>query len=500
MNRGKKSVYNLVFGVSNQIIVLVIGLIIPRMFISSFGSETNGIQSSISYLYTYVALLESGIGTATLQALYRYVGIGDREGVNAILSATKKQYQKISLYYLLCMIGMALVFPYSVNSSLPKTTIALMTFLSGITTLTNFVAYGKFVIFLQVDGRAYIVQIVSLLSYIGKNAIKIIFLTRGMSIVSIYLAELIIPAFVVAFYAIYKRKYFPWINYREKPYFEAISQSKNVLVHQISNIICNSTDVLVLTYIVGDLALVSVYNLYCMIFDAVKSLIANIFSSVHFIMGQTYNTDIVAYRQLHRIYEISDYYVSFSLYSVAYVMILPFMRIYTRGISDVNYVDGTLALMFVLVKLVSSLREPAGQLINYAGHFKETQTRSMIETGLNLGISVISSKFIGIYGVLLGTIIALTYRMIDMYEYTSRHFLDRSILESLRQCLIYGIGFAVVILISKFVRIQVNTFIQFFIYAIPVTLVMILYYGVITMIFNHEFVKIVISKLKKGAK
>lgn len=498
MNNKRKSLFNLIFGVSNQVIVLVIGLIVPRMFITSFGSATNGIQSSIAYLYTYVSLLESGIGAATLQALYHCVGVGDKAGINAILSATKKQYQKISLYFLLCMIGMALIFPFTVNSSLPKTTIALMTFLSGITTLTNFLAYGKFVILLQADGRSYIVMIVNLVSYIGRNAVKIIFLAKGMSIVSIYLAELIIPIFVVVFYEIYKRKYFSWVSYREKPNFAAISQSKNVLVHQISNIICNSTDVLVLTYVVRDLALVSVYNLYCMIFDAVKTLIINVFSSVHFIMGQTYNTDVIAYRRLHHVYEVSDFFVSFSLYSVAYVMILPFMRIYTNGIFDVNYIDGTLALMFVIVKLLSSLREPAAQLINYAGHFKKTQIRSIIETGLNLGISIVASMFIGIYGVLLGTIVALTYRMLDMHEYTSRLFLDRSILESLRLCLIYGAGFTGVVIANRYITIPADTFIEFFAYAIPVVLIMAVYYGVITIIFNHGILRNIMSMFRKG--
>ena len=67
MNR---SIKNIVFGVLGQVITIVIGIVLPRMFIISYGSEVNGMLSSVNNIFTYIALLEAGIGTATVQALY----------------------------------------------------------------------------------------------------------------------------------------------------------------------------------------------------------------------------------------------------------------------------------------------------------------------------------------------------------------------------------------------------------------------------------------------
>lgn len=501
MRRSKKSLYNLIFGVGNQLVVLCVGLIVPRFFIMSYGSEINGLQSSIAYIYTYIALLEAGIGTATLQALFGTLGRENREETNEILSATNIQYKKIAIMYATCMIIFALVYPNTITTSISKVTISLMILLSGVSSLLSFLFYGKFIVLLQADGRSYIVSFIGLANYLLTNAIKIVFIIKGYSIISIYIGATLVSFAVVIFYYFYRRKYYNWVSYQEQPKIEAIAQSKNVLVHQIANIVCNSTDVLVLTYVARDLKLVSIYNLYIMVFDAVKSIISNIFSSVQFIMGQTYNKDIELYRKYHQIYEVCDFAVSFSLYSTAYVLVLPFMKIYTKGIHDINYIDPYLPLLFVTVKLLTSAREPAALVINYAGHFKKTQNRAIIETIINVIVSIVCVYFWGIYGVLIGTIVALLYRTIDMYLYSSRRFLQRSPWQSIKQWGVYLLGFLIVAHVFSTIKIEPRGYIEFFGIAILVCAGISMFYIFYTFIFNYMVVwpvtKQVVRKLKE---
>lgn len=489
MNKAKKSSFNLIFGIANQLIILILGLIIPRLFIVNFGSELNGIQSSIAYIYTYIALLESGIGTATIQALYGPLGTDNKDDVNSILSATNRQYKKIAVFYLLCMVAFAFIYPLTINTTYSYTTIFLMVLLSGVSSLCSFLIYAKYILLLQADGRSFIVSIYSLVIYICTNIVKIITISVGRSIVEVYICTTLISIIPSILYSLYIRKKYPWINLKVTPNKKAISQSKNVLVHQISSVLCNSTDVLVLTYIVKNLKLVSVYNIYLMVFDAIKSLILNIFSSVTFIMGQTYNTDKEKYKKYHTIYEIADFYVSFVLYTVGYLMVTPFMKLYTASVTDINYIDKYIPLMFVLVKLLTSGREPASQLINYAGHFKKTQWRSIAETAINVVVSIVASYFIGIYGVLLGTIIALLYRTIDMYIYTSRRFLDRSVWQSYKQWLIHMSAFIVLVFIFWNIDLNASNYFELLLYAIICGIGSFVYYAAVTSIFNFKTIK-----------
>ena len=496
MKRSKKSLYNMFFGVGNQLITLVIGLIIPRMFILNYGSEVNGLQSSIAYIYTYIALLESGIGTATIQALFGALGRNSKSEINAILSATNLQYKRVAKAYFLCMLVFAVIYPLTVSTSIDPLVVSGVVLLSGVSSLISFLTYGKFVLLLQADGCSYIVSFVGLLHYVLKYVIKIILIMMGVSFIYVYVGSAVVSLITFVFYRIYQRKKYSWIDYSVKPKMEAIAQSKNVLVHQIAGIVCNSTDVLVLTYFVRNLKLVSIYNVYIMIFDAVKSLILNIFSSVNFIMGQTYNKDIELYRRYHHIYEVLDIAVSFALYSVAYIMMTPFLEVYTKGITDISYVDKYLPLLFAMTKLLVSAREPASQLINYAGHFKLTQNRAIVETVINVVVSIVASFFWGIYGVLLGTIIALGYRTLDMYLYTSRRFLERSVWVSIKQWIVYMSAFAIIMFVSAKLNIHATSYVDFFAKAIVVGVLVVIFYILYTCVFNFDVVKIVAKTIK----
>ena len=100
------------------------------------------------------------------------------------------------------------------------------------------------------------------------------------------------------------------------PDYKALSQSKFVIIHQISGLIFNNTDVLILTYFCG-LKVVSVYSLYSLIFSCVSNVIDTLCSSVEFILGQAFNSDKEYFMKLQETYE--TYYLGISLDFYDYV-------------------------------------------------------------------------------------------------------------------------------------------------------------------------------------
>ena len=100
----KNAKYNLLFGILSQVVSISLGVILPRLFLTSYGSEINGLLSSVTQIYAYIALVEAGIGAASLQALYRTVGASDRRGTNAVLSAVNRYYKRTGVVYLFCIV------------------------------------------------------------------------------------------------------------------------------------------------------------------------------------------------------------------------------------------------------------------------------------------------------------------------------------------------------------------------------------------------------------
>ena len=101
------------------------------------------------------------------------------------------------------------------------------------------------------------------------------------------------------------------------------------------------------------------------------------------------------------------------------------MKLYTAGF-DQNYIIEGLPLLFILIELFQVIRNASNCTITVAGHFKETQGRAILESVINLGVSVALVFPLGIKGVLLGTIAAMLYRTNDMMIYSNRMILHRS--------------------------------------------------------------------------
>ncbi|MFR6132751.1 MAG: hypothetical protein ACLUI5_04230 [Fusicatenibacter saccharivorans] len=98
MSRKRNSMNNFIWGILGNIITSIVAIIIPRLFIVNYGSEVNGLLSSIRQIYVYLALLEVGVGDASVVALYGPIGNEDHLAANKILAATDRYYKKLVVY------------------------------------------------------------------------------------------------------------------------------------------------------------------------------------------------------------------------------------------------------------------------------------------------------------------------------------------------------------------------------------------------------------------
>ncbi|OMC76286.1 hypothetical protein BSO21_35975, partial [Paenibacillus odorifer] len=114
-------------------------------------------------------------------------------------------------------------------------------------------------------------------------------------------------------------------------------------------------------------------------------------------------------------YEFVFYGMVSFVYSCVLILGISFVKIYTRGVSDVNYVDFSILLLFTLVGVLSNWKLPQSTIIISAGHFKETRARAIIEACLTISVSVPLVLYFGLKGVLIGSAIGLIFRSIDLF-------------------------------------------------------------------------------------
>lgn len=421
----RRSMLNVVIGVLSQLIVIGLGFYIPRLVILTYGSEANGLITSVVQIITYLSLLEAGVGAASIQALYKPIGSNDKSKINEILTATSSYYRKTGVYYFIAVILISIVYPLVVSSGFSSLTVMAIVILSGLGGAINYYFQGKFRVLLIAEGKNYIEASVTALSTIVNNVIRIVLMLKGYDIILVQAVYFFITIIQIMVYQIYMRKNYKWINFKTTPDYQAISQKNSVLIHELSYLVFKNTDIVLLT-VFTDLKIVSIYMMYNMIFSVVERVTFTIRDSFKFALGQKYDNNFPRFVKMFNLFESSYLSLVFALLTITTILILPFMKLYTAGIEDTNYIDALLPLLFAAVKLLFNARLSSDLVIDIVGHFKKTQWRSILETGINFVLSFILVFPFGAYGVLFATMIALTYRLIDIVWYTNSKLLKRS--------------------------------------------------------------------------
>ena len=125
-------------------------------------------------------------------------------------------------------------------------------------------------------------------------------------------------------------------------------------------------------------------------------------------------------------------------------------------------------------------------MINFAGHFKQMQWRAILESVINIVISIVLVMKIGIYGVVIGTIAASLYRANDIILYANKHILNRSSWNTYKLWLSNMLVFCLTAFGFRFVDLPVETIAGFFLAAVPVSLIVCSVYFISVCLLDRE--------------
>ena len=479
MSRKSGSIKNFLWGIIGTLATSLVAILIPRLFIVNYGSEVNGFLSSIRQIYVYLALLEAGVGSASLQALYRPIATGNKEDVNGILSATHYYYRRTGIIYFFGIIIIGLIYPLLLDTTIPYHVCFFVIVLQGMGSVINYLVVGKYVTLLNVDNKAYINNNSVTVMSLATDIARVILLLNGKSIIAIQSTYLIFNVIKMLFIVWYIHRHYPWLDLNVTSNFDAISQKNAVLVHQISGLIFSNTDVLILTFFCG-LKTVSIYSIYASMYAIINNFISITSTSVQSALGQIYNSDKKRFLDIQETYEVYFLALVFSLFTITTILILPFLSLYTSG-ADINYIDWRLPILFSLYQLLNYGRTTSGQILTFAGEFSSTKWRAVLESLINLIVSFVCVFKFGIYGVLFGTIAALLYRANDMILFANHRVLKRSAKPTYRRWAINFILFIVIIFIFSSLNLKIDSYFIWFKTAIWISIIIIcIYFGLAT--------------------
>lgn len=489
---------NIISNIIYQVTTIISGLVIPILIIKYYGSEINGLNATVNQAIAYLHLVEAGIGMASIQALYKPLSDRDHNQINGVLSATRQLYNKSGLLFLILVLVLSILYPLIIEESIDKFITIGLVLVLGLGGVVEYFLHGKYRVLLLADQKGYIIFNLQSLASILSTALKIFLIYQNYNIVIVQGIATIIFILRVIFLKLYINKNYTNINYKVEPNKNALNKKNAVFIHQIAFLVLNNTDILIITIFLS-LNTVSVYSIYNIVFGAIGGLIVSLSStSLSTAFGQ-----LIAFGDKEKlikgydVYEFLYFILLFGVYTITLLMTLPFIKLYTIDVTDVNYIDKHLPLLFTLVGILNHTRNPMVAMINAAGHFKETQNRALIEAFINLVFSLLFVNLYGLYGVLIGTIIAFIYRTSDTIFYVYKHILNQSPTRTLKRLFINTlICLTIVYTFSKLELFQINSWIHWITALILISILTLLILFISNTIHEPQKVRILYKQLR----
>lgn len=498
----KKLYFNTIISFLYQIISIIIGLILPRLFLISYGSKVNGLVQSITQLLSIISLMDLGIGAVVQAALYKPLAKKDYEEISILYSSAKKYFNliaKILLLYVFCLSLYYALFKTSDFDWIFSTTLILSI------SISSFAQYYFGIcntILLNADQKIYIPTLVNLLSIIINAIFTIILINLNFSIQIVKLVSSLIFIIRPLLLTFYVNRHYS-IKIIKNPPKNAIKNQWSGLTQHVATVLTASSGNVILTFF-STFQSISIYNIYILPLNAIRTFMDTISSSYKSFFGT-----IIAKEEKDILnsefdkYETTIHFTTVVIFGAISIVLVPFVLIYTNGVNDANYENQIFALFITLSYAIYSLRLPYTTLIFAAGKFKETQIYCLIECIINIVLSILLVNILDLVGVALATCISVGYRLFISAFYLKKDIIHRKISIFLKHILVDCICFVMILFIPTFFEIHYSNFFIWFVNSFIVFCICLLLSVLIYFIFyKNEICAFIKNKksqyIKKG--
>ena len=497
----KKLFKNIFASALPQIMNLITNLILPSYMIFRFGSEINGLVSSIKTIITYISIVGAGIATATTQSLYEPVAKKDTERIKGMLKATNMMFNKYGIIFCIIAFIVAFIYPFIIKSDLEYIIMVLLMIVMSLSGMSEFFAIGRCRSLLYANQKTYVCTTIQGLSILLSLILAIVLLKLNVNVVLVQLSISIVYVFRAIFLTRYIKKNYPELSDYKKsePIYSATAKRKDAMIHQVSGLAVLNSQTILLSIFVG-LNAVSVYSVYNIVFAGIQSLFSNLSTAITPYLGKEYA--LKNDNRINKMYDIVEL-VFFNMvafaFSISMILIVPFVKLYTNG-ADINYEYPVFAIIFSFVISFYILKMPGNALINASGFFKETKWCAILEGTFTVVFGAIFTYIFGLEGVVIGTLIALIWRCIDTIVFTNKYILkipNKKSLLRLARIIVFLIIYAYIAFNNNN---NISSYFDWILYGLLFSIITIVLLGIIVLIFDRDTIKDALKIFKNSIK
>ena len=426
--REGRAKFNILTTFLSQLITIICGFIVPRIMIQTFGSEVYGATTSIAQFLSYISLLEGGIGGVARAALYKPLAEKNIKGISDVYHLMKRFFCIVGIIFIgyTFVIG---IFYYDIANitAFDRTFTFFLVIAISISTMVQYFWGIANLALLNADQKRYVSNLAVMVTTIINMLMIFVLVQLGFNILLVKLCSSFIFILRPFWFSIYvKRKY--KLKKSKDPDKRLLSQKWTGLGQHIAYFLHTNTDVVLLT-IFSDLSVVSIYSVYNLISTGIKNVVTSFSGGMESVFG-----DMLAKKEYHLFkeayfkYELMLSIMTMVMYETAGILVLPFVELYTKGVTDAPYIQPRFAIILLLSEALNCIQIPCTSLPVAVNKFKETRWGAYGEAAFNIILSLILIRKNPLIGVATGTLVSVVFQNIFYMSYVSKNIFQSSII------------------------------------------------------------------------
>jgi O-antigen/teichoic acid export membrane protein len=423
-SRTINSFRNTLIGITAQIINIILSFITRTVFIKYLSIEYLGVNGLFTNILTVLSLAELGFGTAMIYSLYKPLAQNDYKSITALMNFYSKVYKIIG--FAIGILGLALIpaLDIIIKDQLNIEHLSLIYVLFLANSITSyFFAYKRSIII--TDQRDYILSQYKLYFSIIKALLQILVIVLTKSFI-IYLLVQIFSVFAENFFVSLKAdKLYPYLKTNKQVKLEKTEKKsiwnnvKALMIYKLGSTVLDGTDNIIISAFLGVIWVGKLSN-YTLIVGSLSMIVLQFTNAIAASVGNFIVKESEERQEsLLKTITFANFIICGFSFVCLYILINPFIYLWIG--SDYLLSQETVFIIsfnwyiFGMMNSIWTFRATMGLFV-YGKY------RPAISAIINVIVSILLAKPMGLFGVLLGTTITrfttnVWYDPLVVYKY-----------------------------------------------------------------------------------
>ena len=408
LSRSKNAKRNILVGEIDRVTGIILPFIVRTMILHIMGTQYLGLTSLFYSILQMLNLMEMGFGTAIVYSMYKPIAENDTKTINALLAFYRKVYIVVGTLVAIIGIGLMPFLPYLIKDKVPSDiNIYYLYVIYLINTCINFFVFPNKKALItafqrdDIGGRIHIFTQTAM--YIGQALFvwlaKDYYLYAAMMPITSVLYSLLVAVKVTKKYPEYK----PAGKLSSETSKDIKKQVTGLMIRKLAMLSRNSFDSIFISAYLG-LRMTTLYSNYYYIMDSVVMILAVIKTSMAGGVGNAIAMEKQS-KNLHDMSVIDFLFMWIGGWCSICLLCLyePFMKIW---VGEKMMLGMPIALMFSVYFYILKMSDIRTLYSEAVGLWWQARYISIMEALANLILNWVLIRFMGLYGIILATLIS----------------------------------------------------------------------------------------------